>query len=71
MNIVFVIARNAGGRPTVMHELRAGTARNTLCKPDRAIEGWSLCYIPETVALNAMRTMLCGNCARSKGRETT
>jgi hypothetical protein len=64
MNVVFVIARNAGGRPTVMHELQAGTARNTLC--GRVMEGWSLCYVPETVARGALRTMRCGGCARRR-----
>lgn len=60
----YVICRTASGRPTTMHELVSGSASETIC--GRNMYGWSRHFVKETIALNDLRGMLCGSCARSK-----
>lgn len=44
---VYVIARNAGGRPTLQHKLVDGTASVTCC--GREMTGWSRHYSPKPI----------------------
>jgi hypothetical protein len=58
---MYVIARNAGGRPTLMHGL-ANDNRHTLCGIDLHESRWSVSYLKV-----AIQVMLCYRCKAYEG----
>lgn len=57
--IVYVVARNRVGRPTLQHKLRAGSASQTACGRD--ISEWSRAYSRDPIDAILCRLPGCQN----------
>jgi hypothetical protein len=59
----YVIARNAGDRPTLQHAVTSYRSRVTLC-------GWDISMWTRSFSETPMTIMLCKRCKRIESKET-